>query len=100
MRSCILISQKRAYSIRRRARAPPRSIHRLTNPTHQPTPDTPTDKAPATDGGGEVTERVITVADSAITHLKELKAKQGVDHLWLRMGVRSGGCSVSAYVGG
>lgn len=41
-----------------------------------------------------MTERVITVADAAITHLKELKAKQGVDHLWLRMGVRSGGCSV------
>lgn len=51
-----------------------------------------TDKATA--GGGEVTERVITVADAAIVHLKDLKSKQGVDHLWLRMGVRSGGCSV------
>lgn len=47
-----------------------------------------------------MTERVITVADAAITHLKELKSKQGVDHLWLRMGVRSGGCSVRAIGGG
>lgn len=47
-----------------------------------------------------MTERVITVADAAITHLKELKSKQGVDHLWLRMGVRSGGCSVRAWVWG
>lgn len=50
------------------------------------------------DGGGEVTERVITVAEAAINHLKDLKSKQGVDHLFLRMGVRSGGCSGMSYV--
>ena len=45
-----------------------------------------------------MTERVITVSDSAITHLKDLREKQGVDHLYLRMGVRSGGCSGMSYV--
>ena len=50
------------------------------------------------DGGGEVTERVITVAEAAINHLKDLKSKQGVDHLFLRMGVRSGGCSGMSYL--
>ena len=33
-----------------------------------------------------------------MAHLTDLKAKQGVDHLWLRMGVRSGGCSGMSYV--
>jgi len=45
-----------------------------------------------------VTERVITVSDSALAHLKDLRSKQGVDHLYLRMGVRSGGCSGMSYV--
>lgn len=45
-----------------------------------------------------MTERVITVSESALEHLKDLRSKQGVDHLYLRMGVRSGGCSGMSYV--
>lgn len=45
-----------------------------------------------------MTERVITVSDSALKHLEDLRAKQGVEHLYLRMGVRSGGCSGMSYV--
>lgn len=60
-----------------------------------PPPFPPTEKS---EEAAEVTERVITVSDSALAHLKDLRSKQGVDHLYLRMGVRSGGCSGMSYV--
>ncbi|KAM3572296.1 hypothetical protein VYU27_005684 [Nannochloropsis oceanica] len=56
------------------------------------------DVAEKNEGTVEVAERVITVSDSALEHLKDLRTKQGVDHLYLRMGVRSGGCSGMSYV--
>ncbi|EWM21820.1 iron-sulfur cluster assembly accessory protein [Nannochloropsis gaditana] len=54
--------------------------------------------AEKSEGVSDVTERVITVSDSALKHLEDLRAKQGVEHLYLRMGVRSGGCSGMSYV--
>lgn len=61
-------------------------------------PLSPSISAEKNEGTVEVAERVITVSDSALEHLKDLRTKQGVDHLYLRMGVRSGGCSGMSYV--
>eukprot|EP00640_Fibrocapsa_japonica_P006473 CAMPEP_0113943540 /NCGR_PEP_ID=MMETSP1339-20121228/25850_1 /TAXON_ID=94617 /ORGANISM="Fibrocapsa japonica" /LENGTH=182 /DNA_ID=CAMNT_0000948441 /DNA_START=82 /DNA_END=630 /DNA_ORIENTATION=+ /assembly_acc=CAM_ASM_000762 len=42
--------------------------------------------------------RVVSLSDNALVHLKELQEKQGTDQLYLRMGVKSGGCSGMSYV--
>jgi iron-sulfur cluster assembly protein len=44
-----------------------------------------------------IEERVIKITEKAMTHLSDLKAKQGLKKC-LRMGVRAGGCSGMSYV--
>lgn len=46
----------------------------------------------------EISDRVIRISERAMAHLQELREKQpGAQHLYLRMGVRSGGCSGMSY---
>lgn len=45
----------------------------------------------------DATQRIISVSEGALAHLRDLKSKQGVGQLYLRMGVRSGGCSGMSY---
>ena len=40
----------------------------------------------------------VTLTDSARDRVRALRAKRGNDDLWLRLGVRGGGCSGFSYV--
>lgn len=40
----------------------------------------------------------IGLSDKALTHLQKLRSQSGSDHLLLRIGVKSGGCSGMSYM--
>jgi len=54
--------------------------------------------AVALDASTDAQQKIITFSPSAMTHIQELRVKQGVDAIHLRMGVRAGGCSGMSYV--
>jgi len=56
-------------------------------------PGTSPDASPVTDANG----RGILMSETALTHVKALREKQGSD-LCLRVGVRQGGCSGMSYM--
>lgn len=46
----------------------------------------------------EVEAEVVSFSPEALTQLTFMREKQGVERLWLRMGVRAGGCSGMSYI--
>lgn len=47
----------------------------------------------------EITEKIVNIRPKAMDHLQELRRSQGEgDDIFLRMGVRSGGCSGLSYI--
>lgn len=46
----------------------------------------------------EEEDKIISIAPRALAHLKELRKSKGTENLFLRIGVRSGGCSGMSYV--
>lgn len=47
----------------------------------------------------ELAEKIINIRPKALDHIRELRRNQGIEgDIFLRMGVRSGGCSGLSYV--
>lgn len=63
-------------------------------------PRVPADSEPPSTAGAsvDISDRVIRISERAMAHLADMRTKQTDSvHLYLRMGVRSGGCSGMSY---
>lgn len=58
----------------------------------------PLDLAAAAAPVSEMPAQAIILTDSALAHLRKLRAEAGSDELLLRVGVKQGGCSGMSYV--
>eukprot|EP00326_Haptolina_ericina_P008526 CAMPEP_0181224874 /NCGR_PEP_ID=MMETSP1096-20121128/31377_1 /TAXON_ID=156174 ORGANISM="Chrysochromulina ericina, Strain CCMP281" /NCGR_SAMPLE_ID=MMETSP1096 /ASSEMBLY_ACC=CAM_ASM_000453 /LENGTH=156 /DNA_ID=CAMNT_0023318021 /DNA_START=48 /DNA_END=518 /DNA_ORIENTATION=+ len=54
--------------------------------------------APLAEADTAAEQEIVTFTDNALKQLADLRAKQNVDEIRIRMGVRAGGCSGMSYI--
>ena len=87
-----------AFIIPNRATSQTQTHSFFAGPRTQTVTTLPSTATSTTESETTTPDRVINIKPAAVARLLELKTKQSLETVYLRMGVRSGGCSGLSYV--